>query len=363
MKHLSGFALLIVLYAVVLQGWAQQQLAAPLRLVASDSVLVWLNDPANIVASAQQTDRYVAEQPFQAVKLSRKEFKQRCDQWNQTLSDWMGNGYACSHHQPSVVDMVNGISASAHLFCVTADSRYLNAIERVAYNHLLPIVVPPADLSFERRMAAQTLMNIGGMIYATDEEGAYVNFYLNNTAHIKTDTHDFIIDQMTAMPYEGLVKLRVSGLKRGRTPITLRFRMPDWALRTTSERAPFAFLAPSLSLPTIYVNGRDEQLPVVNGYVEVCRLWNNGDEVYFILPTDFFKVCGKCEDKSCMALQRGPLVYGFCDASAPSALPLPQDVYPTDSLNQYGHPYYSVKGTHHRMQPLLDGGVTVCIKR
>lgn len=362
----------LLVATIALATQAQKQIASPLQFVNADSVVIWLSDPANLSASALNTDKHLHERALAYEPMRAKSFKMHTKQWDNTSAAWIGQGYPCHHWTPEPTNVANGIAQAALLFAHTADSRYTDAIERATFNYLLPLISTPGELSFERRIAAQAVLNATGYLYATDAAGLYVNLFINNTTHVKTNTHDFIVDQITALPYEGRLKVRISGLKKGRTPLTLRIRIPDWATRQNASCSSYRFCAEPQPLPTIYVNGRDERIPVENGYYVIHRKWNNGDEVYLDFPTDFFRISSteaSTKHEPCTAWQRGPIIYGYCTNTVYHTLPDTCHIEATQTLNHFGHPLHTIelknnKGeseTHH-LQPIIDGATSTCIQ-
>ena len=367
---LRKFCHLLPIFFILPNTWAQKQIKNPLHFVPADSVIFWMDDPTNLSGMAYQIDEQLHEYPLLPETMKRKDFKKALRQWNETINEWIGQGYSCTHWHPTVIEASNGIKKAGALFQQTADSRYMDAIERTIFNILLPKISQPGELTFERHIAAQALINTTGMMYATDSEGVYVNQFLNSTTHIVTDTHNLIIDQITSMPYEGYLKIRISGLKKGRTPITLRVRMPDWATLTPHAGSSYTFSSSTLPQPAIYINGRDEQLPIEQGYIVIRRNWNNGDEIYLNFPTDFFHIHFKHLPTSslpCTAWQRGPLIYGYTAPLGENIPPENCNIEATREVNNHGHALYSIKykkrnGTiaSSYLQPIFDGVTTIC---
>ncbi len=213
---------------------------------------------------------------------------------------------------------VNTLAGADALLPWTADARYGARQEQVLFNDLLPQV---KDISPTSRAAAQTLLDHTAALYLVSDSVAYVNLYMNSFVHLPLATCQPTLDQITDMPFGPRVKLRLGGF-RGGTRFTLCLRLPDW------QRAPL----------TIYVNGRDEELPVVGGYARIDRSWNPGDEVFFDLDFE-----GQALGDGTWRV--GPLLFvplSETDAAA----------HASDDLNDSGHPYLRVDG--RTLQPRMD---------
>lgn len=271
---------------------AQTLLKEPLRYVPADSVVLWGNDRTNFVRTAGIEDSTLHPRPMPA--------------------------FSVKHARRALRHGANTLTDADALLPWTADARYGARQERALFNELLPQV---HDLSLASRTVAQTLLDHTAALYLVSDSAAYVNLYMNSFVHLPLLACQPTLDQITDMPFGPRVKLRLGGF-RGGTRFTLCLRVPDW------QHAPL----------TIYVNGRDEELPVDRGYVRIDRRWNPGDEVFF--DFDF-----EGHDLGDDTWQVGPL--RFVPLSAADAA-----AHVSDDLNDNGHPYLRVDG--RTLQPLMD---------
>lgn len=352
----------MLLWAGIASSMAQECRKQPLNFVSADSVLSWGGDRTDLKSTALAVDSTLKERPVVVEKKDRKRFQMDEQQWRTLCAgSCSADGRSWEDGMPEVTVVRQRIHEAACWFLWTADGRYMDFIERSSFNYLLSITDEHQPLSFDKHVAAQTLMDVSGMIYATDDEGVYVNLYLNNSTHIKTQKLNLVVDQITALPNEPRLKIRISGLAKGRTPFTIRFRIPDWALRQSNAWMPYRYADSPLPLPTIYINGRDERLTMENGYIVVQRLWNNGDEIYLDFPFDFVVLHENTPQGNFGVLQRGPLVYGTTEL--PEFLCLPHKLQVEEGWpNIYGHSVFSVK-LHEKaaslraveFSPIMDG--------
>ena len=345
---------------------ANGPLKKPLIFVAADSILVWGDDRSDFRATALQVAPDVQVRQIALNAEDTKKYKKDTDAWQKEILPELNilGGMGAVGDMSLVLPTTKMVPLAGKLFLQTADASYIDVLERVAYNAFMAIL-SPGDLSFEKHVTAQALMNLSGMVYATDDNGLYVNFYANSSTHIKTEKFDFVIDQLTAMPHSNRVKLRLSGLKKGQQSIVLRFRIPSWAYTRMSKDMPWTLEGTPEKMFPIYVNGREEFYQMENGYLVINRLWNSGDEVYFDFPFDvqhLHAVTKGRVDTEKYALQRGPLVYGFAKASLGGVNLDKATFKESQQPNAYGHSVLispldvpDAKMQQLEAQPVMDG--------
>jgi len=282
------------------------------RFVAADSLIFWDSDWNNFPQLALNVD---AGLRARAITVGKDDWKHRKDlakRWDDdvepTLTPAGGN-----HGRPATEQAyfaAEAATAAGKLMLLTGDGRYMDTAERMLFNLLPALATDTGDLP-QRHTAAQVLCNLTGMMYATDGEGAYINFYTNCYARMHVGDVYMSIDQITGMPHDPRVKLRI-GLPHGTHRLKLRLRLPGWALRQTATAGNGAATPAGQAPMTVYVNGRDEELPVENGYIVIDRAWNSGDEVFFDFPFAPAVVqagdTGTAQGKR-IAVVRGPLLY------------------------------------------------------
>ena len=233
------------------------------------------------------------------------------------------------------------------------DGKYADVVERVVYNGFLSGVALGGDRFFYVNPLASRgahhrkewygtaccpvnvvrfLPSLPGYVYATSQDGIYVNLYAESDASVPFRGQTVRIAQETKYPWEGKVKLSVRPERPG--PFSLFLRIPEWA---------------DASKATLTINGqRMKELPVNNGYAPVRVVWKESDTVELDLPMPVKRV--KAHPKVAanvgrVALQRGPVVYcleAVDNGGRVSHLSLPPD---------------AELATEHR--PDLLGGVTV----
>lgn len=310
MKHLLS-ALVLLLLSLPLP--AQKLLSRQLEYVDADSIVIWESGKTDLRGLALKIVPELVPQHISVKNMAKKELRRRLREWTEEIAPALNltGGSGDETTQPQAEAAERTVKAAAPLLLATGDSRFADALERAAVNALPAEIKADGRLTFEKRLAARTLLDITGMIYATDRNEIYVNYYLNSSTHIRTEQLDVVIDQLTAMPHSGRVKLRISGLHRNGTPLKLRLRIPAWAGGNIFPKESYTAES-QWPLPTVYVNGREEFFSMERGYLTITRAWNSGDEIYFDLPF-FIQKVRKTDTRSgnSIALMRGPLLYSL----------------------------------------------------
>ncbi len=134
------------------------------------------------------------------------------------------------------------------LFELTGDAKYVDVLERIVYNGILPGVGLGGDKFFypnplesaggyERSAwfevaccpanVARFLPTVPGYIYATRGDAVYVNLFAAGTAQFELAGRPLEIIQETKYPWDGSVKLIVNPARRGEFAVMVR--LPGWA--------------------------------------------------------------------------------------------------------------------------------------
>lgn len=317
MKKILILCVLSVFVAVVEAG--ARRVPRSLAFVPADSVMFFDARRGNYRLMAAAVDTSLVPRPVEVDGRSRRALRKAARTWQSEVADVLnpvgGSGDALATEQTFAA--AQAVQASAAMFLRTGRSCYMDVVERAVTNALPSALLPDASF-FERRVAAQTMLDAAGMIYATDEKGVYVNLYVNSYVVIAAGDVRLTLDQVTAMPSDGRVRFRVGGLRRGAGPMAFRFRLPEWQGGDAVAAGPMAEAVGTAPRPVIYVNGHETDYEVVDGYAVVERRWRNRDEVYF----DFSLQPQALRRRSdgAMAWRRGPLVYVF-PAAASGAQP------------------------------------------
>ena len=227
--------------------------------VPADGIVTWDRDVVNLRNTALQASQQLRPHPISASLTQLKELEEA----------WIKASKKAPAEEQSF-SAVNRFNLSAQLLSLTADSRYALDMEQLIYGPLLQCATTP-QMSAEKVVCAQTLLNALGTVLATKGDSLYVNFYTNSTALIASNGEEMQLDIITGMPFHERVKIRFTrmtstqGVKQ-----TICIRLPQgvWNDKT---------------LP-IYCNGHDTPYKVENGYAIITNTWRPGFEIYFDLP-------------------------------------------------------------------------------
>ncbi len=143
---------------------------------------------------------------------------------------------------------------------------------------------------------SRTLLQVGRYAYARAGRDLFINLYVGGSVRIPFPEGEVRLGVETDYPWHGKVNLRIEGRKP--TRFALRLRKPGWC-----DNAELA------------VNGVPvKSVPDESGYWTLDREWNEGDLVTLNLDMPVRRMVAHPNIASCrgkVALQRGPVVYGF----------------------------------------------------
>ncbi|MHB8997236.1 MAG: glycoside hydrolase family 127 protein [Armatimonadota bacterium] len=200
------------------------------------------------------------------------------------------------------------------MFLLDGDSRSVDVLERALYNVVLHgISLDGVSTYYNNRLTdanhprdncwvccppclSRTLLRLPDYIYASTGQSLYVNLYVGGTAQAAIGKRKLTLRQETSYPGEGEVKLTLTPEQPAN--FYLRLRVPGWCRNYT-----------------VSVNGAAVGRPKVErGYVVIRRQWRAGDVVTLDLQMPIERMVAHPAvkaDAGRIALQRGPLVYGF----------------------------------------------------
>lgn|GEM_PF-770902 len=309
MRHVV--LLVLSLMSVCLSMLAQGQ---PLvYFVPGDSIVMWSPDGSDFRSLALRVNPSLKSDEVNVDKWSKRDYARNVKYWNKWVRQEMDvtGGFPTMDVERESECVAKSVRVAAQLFQSAPQASYIDAAERMLMNYAMRSVMGD-ERGAGAQMMAKLLCDAAGWVYAVDSLNIYLNLFVNSTARITMGAHPVIIDQMTAVPHSNRVKIRVGGLSGGKIPFTLRIRIPDWVVGRNGYSQRFSFVEKVASDFCVYVNGREEELPVENGYLVVQRKWNSGDEVFFDLPLPIHhleQVLDKTEGEERIALQNGPWMY------------------------------------------------------
>ena len=195
------------------------------------------------------------------------------------------------------------------------DARYVDELERVLYNAVLPGVSLKGNSYFYENpleagpkrvrwawhgcpccppMFLKMMGALPGYVYAQDAGSVYVNLFVGSRANLIVNGTKVCLRQTTRYPWDGELKLTIEPERE--TECALNVRLPAWCAE-----------------PRLKLNGKPvAPIERLRGYAHVQRKWQRGDVIGLSLPmpVNRLRANPKIEaDLGRVALQRGPLVY------------------------------------------------------
>lgn len=175
----------------------------------------------------------------------------------------------------------------------------------------------------------RTIAKVSGWAYSLTEHGVAVNLYGGNQLKTRlADGSPFALQQETAYPWEGSVKLTVTSCKD--TPFEIKLRIPGWATGTK-----------------VSLNGVEVKEEIIAGnYLIINRLWRSGDVILLEMPMDVKLIGGHPrieEVRNQVAIKRGPVIYCLESPDLPAEtsildvyLPAGQELKPVHQVHLFG---------------------------
>ena len=222
------------------------------------------------------------------------------------------------------------------LFLLHGESKYYDALERTLYNGVLSGVSLDGGLFFypnpleshgqHQRQAwfgcaccpsniSRFIPSIPGYVYAVKDDNVYVNLFMGNTADLKVNGKELVLEQQTTYPLNGDITLTVQKTKA--SLFTLKVRVPGWAQNQVVPSDLYTYSDGKKAGFSITVNGealtKDGSTPVgKDGYCNITRKWKKGDKVqiHFNMEPRTVKANERVvADRGRVSVERGPLVY------------------------------------------------------
>ncbi len=222
------------------------------------------------------------------------------------------------------------------MFLLTGEAKYMDVLERTAFNGFLSGVSASGDRFFypnplvydgqkknNHGLAGRapwfgcaccppnlmrTLAALTGYFYAVKDDSLYVNFYAQSEGKVKIAGTTVEVSQETDYPWSDKIMLNLSPEKPA--TFTVRVRIPGWA----QGRPVPSDLYRYDEVPGGWSVVSDGKQVIENGYVAVTREWRRGDKIEIHLPMPPRVVHGHeqiAAARGQVAFERGPLVYCF----------------------------------------------------
>ncbi len=171
-------------------------------------------------------------------------------------------------------------------------------------------------------------------VFSGDEDGLDINLYTSSRLTCRIHKRKVVIELETAYPQNGTVAVRVH--VESPTPFHLRLRKPGWCNDLT-----------------VALNGNVMEPLVKNGYVDIDRVWQAGDEVAIELSMPvrmLFSDTRILDNTGQVAFACGPLIYCLEQEDAD---------FPLERLRVGLRPGDVDRSVMQEWQPALLGGMNV----
>jgi DUF1680 family protein len=227
---------------------------------------------------------------------------------------------------------------SHRMFLLSGDAKYLDVLERTAYNGALsgvslsgdrffypnPVIydgVKKNNHGFAGRApwfgcaccppnVVRTLASLTGYFYAVRDDSLFVNLYGQSVGEATVQGAKVKLTQTTEYPWRGSVRIAVAPERPAR--FTLRVRIPVWAQGrpVASDLYEYEDMGPALW--SARVGGRAVEGALERGFLAITREWRAGDEVELNFGLPVRRVRGHAKIAATagrVAFERGPIVY------------------------------------------------------
>ncbi len=226
------------------------------------------------------------------------------------------------------------------MFLLHGDSKYIDCLERTLYNGVISGMSMdggrffyPNPLSSDGKYAfnadnnttrqpwfgcaccpsnlCRFIPSVPGYLFGVKDNNIFVNLFAANVSTIKVNGKDVILEETTEYPWNGDIKITVK--KSNAKNANLLIRIPGWARNQVVPSNLYQFADKETPSYSVTVNGKavEADLSANKGYLPVKNI-RKGDvvRIHFDMPVRTVIANQKVtDDKSKVAVERGPLVY------------------------------------------------------
>ena len=226
------------------------------------------------------------------------------------------------------------------MFLLHGDSKYIDCLERTLYNGVISGMSMdggrffyPNPLSSDGKYAfnadnnttrqpwfgcaccpsnlCRFIPSVPGYLYGVKDNNIFVNLFAANVSTIKVNGKDVMLEETTEYPWNGDIKITVK--KSNAKNANLLIRIPGWARNQVVPSDLYQFADKETPSYSVTVNGKavKADLSANKGYLPVKNI-RKGDvvRIHFDMPVRTVIANQKvADDKSKVAVERGPLVY------------------------------------------------------
>ncbi len=224
------------------------------------------------------------------------------------------------------------------LFLLTGNSKYIDVIEKTLFNGLISGISLDgikffypnpleSDGKYEFNQGSCTrkpwfdctccptnlirfIPSIPSLVYATHKDSLFVNLYMSNQSRLTVNGTIAEVIQETEYPKNGTIRITINPEKKKK--FTVKCRIPGWVQNKPFPGNLYQYIVENSDEVQLKINGEGINPMMQNGYVEITKKWEKGDQIELILPMEIRKVIADekvIEDQNKVALEYGPFVY------------------------------------------------------
>ena len=258
---------------------------------------------------------------------------------------WEGEAFGDNYELPNRTAHCETCAAIANVFwnhrmsLLHGDAKYIDVLELALYNRVLAGISLDGSSTFYKGPLAsdgewirdatrrtpikdnlhccvtnlvRLFPQIGRYIFATDDDGIYVNLYAGSNGKVRVKDKHVVLTQETRYPWEGAVKITLNTAEP--MDFDLNLRIPGWCVDASPVSGDlYRFGDKPRQNVLIKINGKAEKtLATKKGYARLSRRWKSGDVVELSLPMPIRRVYSNPKVKNNIgrvAIMRGPMVY------------------------------------------------------
>jgi DUF1680 family protein len=238
---------------------------------------------------------------------------------------------------------IGDVSWNQRLFQLSGDAKYFDIIERSLYNGLISGISTngkkffypnpmESDGKYLFNKGASTrqswfdcsccptnlirfIPSIPGLIYATNEEGLYINLFTTNHAKMEIMGSKTEVEQQTDYPWNGNIAITLNPAKKQK--FTVWIRIPGWAQEQVLPGDLYSYQGKYGGKIGLIVNGKAEKPILRKGYAAITKVWETNDKIELSLPMPVRRVVTNAKvatNQNLVAVECGPIV--FCAEEA-----------------------------------------------
>ena len=231
-----------------------------------------------------------AELEMALVELSRATGRTKYVELARAFVEWRGRGLVKPVGATPRAYFQDAVPLRQQVSLDGTNSFYQNPLSDTNHPRYNSWVCCPPNLS-------RTVFQVGRYAYASGEKDVFINLFVAGTVQAPLTDGSVSLKVETDYPWEGKVKIAVTPGNAKRFAVNLRW--PAWCENATL----------SINGPTIHPLRKADR-----GYIRLEREWRENDVIEFNMERPVRLMEAHPLIKDCagkVALQRGPLIYGF----------------------------------------------------